>query len=572
MNAFSFLIQQLDQSNKTNTKIAVLVEFFETATEDDKLWMLALFTGRKPRKTVTGKQLRTWSAEFAQIPDWMFMQCYRVVGDLAETISLLLPAPESKSKQASEKGLVDWIDDIRAMTQMDNRQKQKALKLIWSELAVEDRFAFHKLITGAMRLELSQKLVVKALAKTYDIEPAVIAHRLMGNWTPDQYDFQRLVLQSNPADDISKPYPFYLAHQFGATNKEDGDSANELSNVQKLGMPHDWQAEWKWDGIRGQLIHRNEQLFLWSRGKELITDCYPELSVLAGKLPEGLVLDGELIVYKQGRPLSFQLMQQRIGRKQASSALLRKAPVLMMVYDILEWEGVDIRTRPLNERMALLDALFENLKVSVLLQSERIKFKSWEALVELRAQSREKKTEGLMLKRKSSVYKAGRKRGDWWKWKVDPYSVDAVMIYAQSGSGSRAGLYTDYTFGLWDDNILVPFTKAYSGLTDKEIREVDIWIKANSKDRFGPVRVVDPELVFEIGFEGIAKSSRHKAGVALRFPRMLRWRKDKKPADADSLEFLLKLMEQDGSGLDNGKKTKLKDGEAGMTGLLFPPG
>ncbi|MEO1385503.1 MAG: cisplatin damage response ATP-dependent DNA ligase, partial [Bacteroidota bacterium] len=326
--------------------------------------------------------------------------------------------------------------------------------------------------------------------------------------------------------DLSKPYPFYLAYQLD-------------NGPESLGTPSDWQAEWKWDGIRSQLIQRGGEWYLWSRGEELITDKFPELVPMADRLPDGTVIDGELLPFKDGHPLSFNVLQTRIGRKNVTKKHLTEAPCLIMAYDLLEWEGEDVRKQPLSQRRKWLAEAIEHVGMPQSLQlSPTAEFETWEELAALRETSRDQYAEGLMLKRKSAEYKVGRKRGDWWKWKVDPMTIDAVMIYAQRGHGRRANLFSDYTFAVWDGEALVPFTKAYSGLTDAEMREVDAWIKKHTIERFGPVRSVKPELVFEIGFEGINRSKRHKSGVALRFPRMLRWRIDKKANEADSIEHL----------------------------------
>jgi len=353
----------------------------------------------------------------------------------------------------------------------------------------------------------------------------------MGNWNPEQTTFEELILQESPDQDISKPYPFCLAHP-----AED--------DITTLGNEKDWSAEWKWDGIRGQVIVRKDKLFVWSRGEELVTEKFPEFHDFTNVIPNGTVLDGEILSYQNGMPLPFGDLQTRIGRKNITKSILEKAPVAFMAYDILEQEGQDMRQKPFSERRQLLEKLSEDVEDTAFVLSPKVSFSSWQGLAKTRELSREHFAEGLMLKRKDSLYHVGRKRGDWWKWKVDPLSVDGVLIYAQKGHGRRAGLFTDYTFGVWHEDELVVFAKAYSGLTDAEFREVDAFIKKNTLEKFGPVRTVKAELVFEIGFEGIRASNRHKSGVALRFPRILRWRKDKKKEEADSLEMLNELVEK----------------------------
>jgi len=404
----------------------------------------------------------------------------------------------------------------------------------------DERFVFNKLITGGFRIGVSQKMIVNALARTTDTTASIIAHRISGNWDPSTVSFNSLLSESSVGSDISRPYPFYLAYAL-----EDEPST--------LGDPEDWQAEWKWDGIRGELIKRDNQLFVWSRGEELMTERLPEYQAFHQNLPEGVVLDGEIIGLKYSpdlpekfRPLPFAALQTRIGRKNVTKKQLTEAPVGFIAYDLLEYEGQDWRERPLKERRAQLEHIVSKINHPLMHLSPIIPFITWEELTAARETSRDRGSEGVMLKKKDSTYQVGRKRGDWWKWKIDPLVIDAVMVYAQKGHGRRSNLYTDYTFAVKDGDKLVTFTKAYSGLTDKELAEVDAFVKRNSLEKFGPVRTVRPELVFEIAFEGIAASSRHKSGVALRFPRIARWRKDKKPDEINTLEDLKKILELHG--------------------------
>lgn len=523
MHLFSQLVLRLDQTNKTNDKVAALVDYLAAAPDEDKIWAIAMFTGRRPRRAVQTKLLREWAAEVAEMPRWLLEESYHVVGDLAETLALMLPAPDQPN---SGRTLKDWMQFLGDMKGKDEEEQRAEMIEAWRQLNRQERFVFNKLITGGFRLGVSQKLLVRALAKHTDMDDNAVAHRLMGDWTPQHTDYQTLLFSDSIDDNLSKPYPFYLAYQL-----DEGPEG--------LGSPTEWQAEWKWDGIRSQLIKRKGEHFLWSRGEELITEKFPELSPMAARLPDGTAIDGELLPFKDGHPLSFNHLQTRIGRKNVTKKHLQEAPCLIMAYDLLEFKGADVRTWSLAQRRAALEEVVAEVGIPSLLRpSEVVSFDSWENLADWRTQSREYYAEGLMLKRLSGEYKVGRKRGDWWKWKVDPMTIDAVMIYAQRGHGRRANLYSDYTFAVWDGDQLVPFTKAYSGLTDAEMRQVDSWIKKHTIDRFGPVRSVMPELVFEIGFEGINRSTRHKSGVALRFPRMLRWRTDKKAADADTLAHL----------------------------------
>lgn len=526
MQRFAELFTRLDETTKTTVKVAALADYFEQVDDRDRLWTMAILSHRRPKRTVNTTLLRQWAAEMSGLPQWLFEDSYHIVGDLAETIALLLPPPQSR-KEAS---LSHWINFIISLGALAEEDKQSAVKEAWSELAPVERFIFNKLITGGFRMGVSQKLMVRALSKYTGIEEPVLAHRLMGKWDPATVDFQALIIEPNASDNLSRPYPFYLAYQLDKTPEE-------------LGAPSEWQAEHKWDGIRGQVIIREDEIFVWSRGEELVTDKFPEYHPLAQLLPNGTVIDGEILPWKDGRPLDFNDLQTRIGRKNVTKKVLENAPVTLMAYDLLEWQGQDIRQEPLAERRKLLEELVSDHPSGGILQiSPTVNFSSWEELAAERETAREKHSEGIMLKRLDSPYLTGRKRGDWWKWKVDPLTVDAVMIYAQQGHGRRANLFTDFTFAVWDGDRLVPFTKAYSGLTDKEFNEITRWVKSNTIERFGPVRSVKPAHVFEIAFEGIRASSRHKSGIALRFPRMLRWRRDKPISEANTLEDLKALL------------------------------
>lgn len=527
MRRFAQLFAALDQTTKTNTKVAALAQYFEDAHSPDKLWTIALLSHRRPRRTVNTTLLREWAAEMSGLPQWLFEESYHVVGDLAETIALILPPPESTSKQP----LSYWIRQLKAMKDMEEPEKKEQVMAAWMQLDFNERFVFNKLITGGFRMGVSQKLMVRALSKYTGIEENTLAHRLMGEWEPDETTFEDLIFSENPLEDVSKPYPFYLAYAL-----EDAPES--------LGNTAEWQAERKWDGIRGQVIVRSGEVFVWSRGEELVTDKFPEYHDFADFLPDGTVIDGEIMTWQNGHPLPFQTLQKRIGRKNVSKKILKEAPVILMAYDLLELDGEDIREQPMRfRRQKLEEIIYRSSGCENILISPVVKFDDWGQLAEARAESRTHFSEGIMLKRLDSPYEVGRKRGNWWKWKVDPLTIDAIMIYAQRGHGRRANLYTDYTFAVRDGDQLVPFTKAYSGLTDAEFKEVDRFIKQNTLERFGPVRSVKPELVFEIAFEGIQESSRHKSGVALRFPRMKRWRKDKPASEANTLADLKGLLE-----------------------------
>ncbi|MES2649755.1 MAG: ATP-dependent DNA ligase [Bacteroidota bacterium] len=556
--AFAQLIHLLGISTKTNDKLDALIQYFAMADDADKVWTIAMFSGRKPKRFVSPAQLQQWCAEITGHPLWLFNECYHTVGDLSETIALLLPerveinnAPRDiltssqnidvNDEPADIKSLSWYLEQFIILASSEEEIRKQFILRSWNELDAIGRFVFNKLISGNFRIGVSQQLIINALAKVIKQDASVIAHRLSGNWDPASISFSALLHESVANLDASKPYPFYLAYPIE-------------ENPSILGNPEDWQVEWKWDGIRGQVIKRQGELFVWSRGEELITEKFPEYQVLKQLLPEGTVLDGEILSIKliannpcdnnlpNWVPLPFSSLQTRIGRKNITKKQLQEAPVGFIVYDLLEYNGEDFRQRPMQERRQQLEKIIQTLQHPVIHISPVILFSTWESLTEIRKQSRNGNAEGLMLKRKTSDYQAGRKRGDWWKWKIDPLTIDAVMIYAQKGSGRRSNLYTDYTFAVKEGDKLVPFAKAYSGLTDKEFAEVDNFVKRNSIEKFGPVRTVKPELVFELAFEGIALSSRHKSGVALRFPRMSRWRKDKPASEINTLADLHDML------------------------------
>ena len=535
MKRFAELIMKLATTTKTTAKLEAIRTYFSEANSDDKIWVIALFTGRRPKRSVNSALLRASCMKAANIDPWLFEECYHTVGDLAETISLLIPESNIDTKDLVKYSLSHYMNLLRNIGKEDDDVKALFVTEAWTQMNRSEIFVFNKLMTGGFRIGVSQKLMVNAIAKTTDVSPSIIAHRIMGDWNPATISFDELMSTEHSAADDSKPYPFYLAYAI----------ENE---VNELGNENDWQAEWKWDGIRGQIIKRNDELFVWSRGEELMTDKFPEYKILQQLMPNGTAIDGEIISLaappEDGNfaPLPFAALQTRIGRKNITSKQLKEAPVGFIAYDIIEENGTDIRMISMEERRKKLEEMIHAINVPFLHLSPIIEFKKWDELIAIRKQSRDKGSEGIMLKRKNSAYKDGRKRGDWWKWKIDPLTIDAVMIYAQKGSGRRSNLYTDYTFAVKDGDKLVTFAKAYSGLTDKEFAEVDNFVKRNSIEKFGPVRTVKPELVFELAFEGIAESKRHKSGVALRFPRMNRWRKDKKVEDINTLDDLKMML------------------------------
>jgi DNA ligase 1 len=530
MRLFADLVSVIGTSTKTTDKLNALINYLDAAHDKDKVWVIAIFSGRRPKRAVSTRQLKDWCIEVAGIPDWLFDECYHSVGDLAETISLLLPENETGESRNDSHPLYYFIERFIEIEKQEEAIKKEFILHSWNNLNRSECFVFNKLITGSFRIGVSQKMMVNALAKLLQISPSIIAHRISGKWDPVTTTFNDLLSADSTYIDHSKPYPFFLAHSL------EGDPS-------AIGLPDEWQAEWKWDGIRGQIIKRDDQLFVWSRGEELMTDKFPEYDMLRDLLPNGIAIDGEIIPARDGKPLPFALLQTRIGRKNISKKQLQEAPLTFFAYDLLEYNHEDYRQHPLSVRRQKLEEIVNDMLTPAIQLSPVVMFSSWDALAILREQSREMGAEGFMLKRKNSTYQAGRKTGDWWKWKIDPLLIDCVMIYAQKGAGRRSNLYTAYTFAVKDGDNLVPFTRAYSGLTDKEFREVDAFVKRNAIEKFGPVRTVKPELVFEIAFEGIAASNRHKSGVALRFPRMNRWRKDKPADEINTLDDLKKMLE-----------------------------
>jgi DNA ligase-1 len=529
MKAFADLYRRLDETTSTNRKIDAMATYFQRTPAEDAIWAIRFLMGRKPRQVVPTRKLMEWAAELARVPEWLFAASYDVVGDLAETITLLIPPAARREHRL----LHDWVENhLLPLGRLDLEERRGEVIEAWDVMDGPQRFVWNKLITGGFRVGVSRRLVVRALAGFSGIDAAVIAHRLMGEWPATADTYRRIIATDTRDADVSRPYPFYLAYPLEGKAEE-------------LGPLPDWLVEWKWDGIRGQVVRRQGQVFVWSRGEELVTAKYPEIAEAAGCLPDGTVLDGEILPWQDGRPLPFAELQRRIGRKTVGRKLLAEVPVAFLAYDLLEREGGDLREASLIRRRSELIAHLATADAKSLILSPEVLAPDWSSLRKLHGESRRRGVEGFMLKRRGSVYQVGRRRGDWWKWKIDPLSVDAVLIYAQRGHGRRAGLYTDYTFAVRRGEGLVPFAKAYSGLSDAEIRQVDRFIQRNTLERFGPVRAVRPELVFEIAFDAIQPSSRHKSGVAVRFPRIARWRRDKSAKEVDSIETLHRLMDNE---------------------------
>ena len=543
MKAFAELYANLDATTSSNAKLAALQAYFRQAPPEDAAWAVYFLSGGRPRQLVPSRLLRDMATEAAAIEPWLFEESYQSVGDLAETISLLLP----DYPYTSQDGLAVWLEEkllpLRGLPPLELAERLPAL---WAQLDQPSLMVCIKLITGSFRVGVSKLLVTRALAALADLDSKRVAQRLVGytdlSNRPTAEGYLKLIAAESSDEHAQRggqPYPFFLAHGL-AQPLEQFDTL--------LGSPADWQVEWKWDGIRAQLVKREGRLWVWSRGEELVTERFPELHSLVSGLPDGTVIDGEIVVWKDAvQP--FALLQQRIGRKTLSKKVLEDAPVAVLAYDLLEHQGDDWRNHTQAERRAQLEQVITQCNQPVLRASPLLTGATWQDLAEQREASRSLGVEGMMLKNRQGLYGVGRTKdmGLWWKWKVDPFSVDAVLIYAQRGHGRRASLYSDYTFAVWDgppgsERTLVPFAKAYSGLTDEEMRKVDAIVRKTTVEKFGPVSSVTPSLVFELGFEGIALSKRHKSGIAVRFPRMLRWRQDKAVEEADNLGTLQDLL------------------------------
>jgi DNA ligase-1 len=535
MRAFAQLYEDIDTTTATNLKVAAMVDYFRKAAPADAAWALFILSGRRLKRFIGQSKMWTWLIEASGLPAWLIEDTYGDVGDLAETIALLMESPEQTPAPTADLSLADWIETrLLSLRDHDEAAQREAVIHWWRSLPYRECFLLNKLLTGELRVGVSQTLATRAVAQSFGLPPVEVSRRLMGDWHPTAAFWERLIAAERREGDPAAPYPFFLASPL-----EDP--------VESLGEIDEWIAEWKWDGIRAQLVRRASQCFIWSRGEELVTERFPEIVQAAHALPNGTVLDGELLGWLDGRPLPFADLQQRIGRKKLTPAILSNVPAHYLVYDALEWHDEDIRQWPLVRRRAQLERLLNELPSDArrfISLSQRVQAVNWQALATLRAGSRLRGVEGLMLKQWQSPYLAGRKRGSWWKWKVDPYGFDAVLIYAQPGNGRRSNLFTDYTFGVWHENELVPVAKAYSGLTNEEIAEVDRWVRAHTIERFGPVRAVEPTQVFELAFEAIAESNRHKSGIAVRFPRIIRWRRDKSAHEADTLENLRAILHE----------------------------
>lgn len=560
MREFAKLYQRLDETTKTNDKVLAMRDYFSQASGSDAAYALYFLLGNKLKPSLPTRIIRRAARLGAEVPEWLFEETYQWVGDLAETAAAMVKGrshggqealsetlPETLSETIAERllPLLRSASGTQRSTRKSSLSSDRRLEIdetlastlveLWSHYDLLERFVFNKLLTGNLRVGVSAKLVTKALSQWCGVPSEELSHRMMGEWEPSETFFKQLVAPEYSGSSPAKPYPFCLAHPLPQGYSEENPVG-------------DFLAEWKWDGIRAQLVRRAGRTYLWSRGEELLEGRFPEIELAAEGLPDGLVLDGEVLGYRDGVPLAFTLLQRRIQRRKPGVKLLGEVPVVFIAFDVLEHEGKDLRQEAYEQRRRLLESLDWGVACvgQALRISEVFSFRDWGSLFQKRDTAREHGSEGLMLKHRQGRYDVGRVTGTWWKSKVTPYTVDAVLVYAQRGHGRRAGMFSDYTFALWEEDRLVPFAKAYSGLSDQEIVRVDRWIKENTQKKFGPVHEVPAHLVMELAFENLQESSRHKSGIAVRFPRIVRWREDKQARDADRLEDIRRMLKGKG--------------------------
>jgi len=540
LNKFSKLFEELDSNNSINKKVNFLIEYFKSNSNLNNIWTIYLLIGKSNKRFISGKSLRKYYSDIYEMPLWLIETCYAKVGDSAEVISLLLQDRFIERNIKEDISLDQLVNKILPnLSKLDENQKISKLKLLWEKTSKNNQLIFNKILTGTFRIGVSKGLVTKAISKMIGIDQSIILHRLMGDFEPIEETYMFLINKKLEQKELTyKPYPFQLANTFDMKIKE-------ITSIDQF------QFESKWDGIRSQIIKRSNNISIWTRGEELVNKTFPELVEIISYFNNDFVVDGEILIwdYYKNCPKNFSLLQKRLGRKSPSNKIQKDLPVVFIAYDILEINGNDIRGKILCERRNILEEKFLNstlqdkniiskkIKITKLLQ-----INNWEKLEEAKHSARNINTEGLVIKNKNSKYLPGRKKGNWWKYKIDPMQLDGVLIYARPGSGKRADLYTDYSFALWENNKLVKFTNAYSGLKNQEIIELDKWIRKNTLERYGPVRSVKPELVFEVSFDNIQFSKRHKSGISLRFPRITKWRKDKNIKDADKLENAVRMI------------------------------
>lgn len=535
MKRFIKLFAKLDETNSTNKKLQAIMDYLVDVPASDAIWAVFFLSGNRFKRFISGRKLYRWAREYLDWPKWMLEEAYIATGDTAEAIALAIDTSKPQSTpENNDRSLADWIFEIKQLAKYSEHDQKSFIHQYWNDLDDKGIFILNKILTGAFRVGVSKLNTARAISKLFDLEKTTIQHRLMGTWDPTPEFYEKLISKETLDIDRSRPYPFFLASQLD-------------DDLETLGKRNEWIIEWKWDGIRGQLVKRENQVFLWSRGEEIVNVSFPEIIEASEVLPDGLVLDGEVLAYHQGKPLAFSVLQRRIGRENVTDEIREAAPVIFMIYDVMEYEGNEVRQLGIEARRSILKNIFSSSDISPKFKlSPIVEAASWEDIKEIHKSSREHYAEGFMMKRLGSTYQVGRKRGDWWKLKVDPMSLDCVLVYAQSGSGRRASLFTDLDFAVWDNDELVRIGSAYSGLTDEEIKELDNWIRRNTVERFGPVRRVDPVQVFEIGFDGIMSNERSKSGVSFRFPRILRWRKDKVASEANSLQDARDLLKYEG--------------------------
>lgn len=530
MQAFTRLFLELERRSRTPEKVAAMREYFLTTRPEDAVWAVYFLTGRRLKRVVTVKVLRTYAARVSGYPDWLVDASQDAVGDAAETMALLL----QPAKQTTCRPLGEWITErLIPLRRLDPDEQFQAIAAAWSELEASERFVWNRLLTGTFRIGVAPQLVTRALAEVAGVAPDVVEHRLTGDWSPTPQFYSTLLQTDTDDADVSRPYPFHLGFPLD-------------TDLESLGDRMRWLVEWKWNGVRAQLIRRDGQTFLWSRGDELMTERFPEIAAAADSLTDGVAIDGEILAWADGTVLGYGDLQRRIGRKTASAKLQREVPVVFFAFDLLEFEFGDVRYRSLLSRRGLLIEILERLDPAArarLMLPPGVNASTWDVVAARRDEARLHGAEGLMLKRLESPYAIGRHRGAWWKWKSDPLTIDAVLLYAERGQGGGSDQYTDFTFAVWRDGELVPFAKTRAGLTDEDILEIDRFVRSNTLEQFGPVRSVVPGLVFELAFEGVQRSSRHKSGIVVRFPRVVRWRRDKRPAEADSLATIGAMLD-----------------------------